>query len=106
MWQLSFILRDYMHDAKIFEIDYQQQYQHWLKIKAKASQIQYELQKGFTQEDTAIQATYISRKLDDLEMHIQHRANERRRTMQSSRKSKNTFENFWILNKKWMNNNF
>ena len=74
-------LRDLMHDSKIFEIDYQQQHRHWLKIKGQANQIQYQLQKGFTQEDTAIQATYISRKLDDLEQHIANRANERRKTV-------------------------
>jgi hypothetical protein len=74
-------LRDLMHDSKIFEIDYQQQHRHWLKIKAQANQIQYQLQKGFTQEDTAIQATYISRKLDDLEMHISNRDKDRRKTV-------------------------
>lgn len=74
-------LRDLMHDSKIFEIDYQQQHRHWLKIKAQANQIQYQLQKGFTQEDTAIQATYISRKLDDLEAHISTRDKERRKTV-------------------------
>merc|ERR1711881_297518 len=64
----------HMHEARIYEIDYQHYYHHWLKIKSQAAIIHHNLAKGFTQEDTAIQATYISRKLDDLEQLIQNSA--------------------------------
>lgn len=64
-----------MVDARVYEIDYQHQYRYWLKIKAQTDAIQHQLRKGFQVDDTAIAATYITRKLDDLETTINNRRN-------------------------------
>lgn len=69
-----------MVDARIYEIDYQHQYRHWLKIKSQTDAIQHQLRKGFQVDDTAIAATYITRKLDDLETSIVSRQNLQNRT--------------------------
>jgi hypothetical protein len=57
-------------EARNFEIKYQKTYRSWLKTKSETEAIQHQLQKGFQIDDTAIAATYISRKLEDLQEEI------------------------------------
>ena len=59
-----------LNDSRKYEITYQDYYRAWLKVKADAEAIQHQLSKGFLVDDTAIAATYITRKLEDLETTI------------------------------------
>ena len=56
-------------------------FHNWLRVKNQATEIEENLNKGFTQEDTAIQATYISRKLDALENLVKERGQEHKKTL-------------------------
>lgn len=47
-----------LYQSKIFEIDYQHQFRHWLKIKSQTQAIHNTLEKGFAVDDTAILSFY------------------------------------------------
>ena len=71
-------IKKLIHDSRRYEITYQTYYRKWLKTKSQCDHIQHQLQKGFQVDDTAIAATYISRKLEDLETSLQEEQKERR----------------------------